>query len=166
MNRPDHSRSNRSRAHKITVTLIVTFVASITFWAIAHAVNDDTGRHRGGPAAMLSWHLDLSDEQEDQVDAIFTAARTDGKALRSEMDGLRKELIESIRANGYQEDQVRIRIESEAPKMVEHMLLRIRTMAGIYEILTPEQQAKADEFIDKGRGFGRRGRHGSAFRDL
>jgi Spy/CpxP family protein refolding chaperone len=167
MNKPDHSRSNRSKAHKITVSLIVTLVASITLWAIAHAVNDESGKHRGGgPAAMLSWHLDLSDEQEDRVDEIFTAARTDGKALRSEMDGLRKELIESIRANGYQEDQVRIRIESEAPKMVEHMLLRIRTMAEIYEILTPEQQAKADEFINKGRGFGRRGRHGLAFGDL
>jgi Spy/CpxP family protein refolding chaperone len=165
MNKRDHSKMNRSKAHKIIVTIIVTLVASVTLWAIAHAVNDDGQRrgHRGGPAAMLSWHLDLSDDQEDRVEAIFNSAHTEGEAIRSELGSLRREVVESIRANGYQEDQVRIRIESETPKMVDLMLSRIRTMAEVYEVLTPEQQARVDEFIDEGPGFGRGRRHGLGF---
>ena len=39
MNKSDHSRSSRSKAHKITVTLMVTLVASITLWAIARTLS-------------------------------------------------------------------------------------------------------------------------------
>jgi protein CpxP len=107
---------------------------------------------------MLSWHLDLTDAQEDQVEAIFDASRAEGKALKLELGGLRREITDSVRANGYQEDQVRARIESEAPKMVDLMMLRIRTMARVYEILTPEQRARIEAFIDAGPDRGR-GRH-------
>ena len=115
---------------------------------------------------MLSRHLELTEAQEEQVETIFAAARAKRQALRGELGDLRREIGESIRENGYQEDQVRIQVESAAPKMVDLMVLRIGAMAQVYELLTPEQQTKADEWFERGPRFGRGRRHGGGSESL
>jgi len=148
--------------HKSTIALLVALIAGTGLWAAASAVEDDGARnHRGrhgGPGHMLSRHLDLTDEQQTRVAEIVKSARSDGETLRTELGRLRQEVATSIRENGYAEDQVRTLVEARAPQLVDLMMLRIRAMAKIYELLTPEQKASADKFLEQGPGFGR-GRH-------
>ena len=154
-----YSPRSAPKTHKMAITLLIALIAGTGLWAVASAVDDDGakgygGRH-GGPAHMLSRHLDLTDEQETRVGEIIESARSEGKILRAELGGLRQEVAASIRENGYAEDQIRMLIESRAPQMIDLMMLRIRTMAEIYELLTPEQKARADDFLEHGPGFGR-----------
>jgi Spy/CpxP family protein refolding chaperone len=117
-----------------------------------------TGEHRpdgarmmgGDPMEAMARHLDLSEEQQTAIRKSFEDSKKQGQALREQIDELRKQVAESVRENGYQEDQIRLMVENNIPLMVDAIMLRIGTMAGIYEQLTPEQQAEADEFLENG----------------
>lgn len=152
-----------------TITLSATALGVLTAWAVAWGVteNDGTeptasgfegrhwGGHRGGRMDRMARHLDLSDEQRTQIEAIMANARTEGEQLRGELATLREEVGAMIRSDGYYEDQVRIQVESKGPVFVELTVLGIRTMNDVYQVLTPEQRAKADEMLARGRRFGR-----------
>ena len=161
-----------SRLHKVTVSLVAALAAGLSIWAVVSIAEDEpvAGRgghseHRmkdGGPLQAMTRHLDLTENQQEQVRTIVAATTTEGKALRVQMDGMRQQIISSIREKGYQEDEVRLIAENNMPLLVDMAVLRIRAMAEIYEILTPEQQAEADKFMEQG-GPARWGRHGRNF---
>jgi Spy/CpxP family protein refolding chaperone len=141
----------------IAISLLVTTVAL-------------AGKHRagdarmmgGGPMEAMTRHLDLSEEQQTAIRKSFEDARDQGQALREQLDAMRKQITENIRTNGYDEDQVRLTVENNIPLMVDAMMLRIGTMARIYEQLTPEQQAEVDKFMEDGGP--RRWRHRGSLR--
>jgi Spy/CpxP family protein refolding chaperone len=109
-----------------------------------------TGMKGGAPMEAMARHFDLSEEQRAAMRNSFEGSREQGRALREKTDELRKQITESIRTNGYREDQVRLMVENNIPLMVDLMMLRIGTMAEIYERLTPEQRVEADKFIENG----------------
>ncbi len=149
-----------------TITLSATALGVLTAWALAWGVNENDGieaqagnsqgghwgGHRGGRMERMARHLDLSDEQRAAVEAILANARAEGEQLRGELATLREEVGAMIRSDGYYEDQVRIQVESKSPVFVELTVLGIRTMNEVYQVLTPEQRAKADEMLARGRG--------------
>lgn len=163
------------------IALSASALGVLTAWAIAWGVNeneantsDEQGysqwgprwghRHRGDMVGRMAWHLDLTEEQQARIRAIFAEARTEGENLRAELAEMRSELQRSIRDNGYYEDQVRVMVESKAPLFVELTMLGIRTMSQVYAELTPEQQTRADEMLEKRGGrFGPRGMLNGAF---
>lgn len=140
----------------IAISLLVTTVAL-------------AGKHRagdarmmgGGPMEAMTRHLDLSEEQQTAIRKSFDDSREQGQALREQLDAMRKQITENIRTNGYDEDQVRLTVENNIPLMVDAMMVRIGTMARIYEQLTPEQQAEVDKFVENGGP--RRWRHRGGF---
>ena len=154
-----------------TITLSAVALGVLTAWALAWGVNDNDstdpgagnfegrhwGGHPGGRVNRMARHLDLSDEQRAEIEAIFATAREQGEQLRGELATLRENLGAMIRSDGYYEDQVRIQVESKSPVFVELTVLGIRTMNDVYQVLTPEQRVKADEMLarGRGRGFGR-----------
>ena len=158
-----------SGLHKVTVSLIAMFAVGFSAWAVVSIAEDEAtpGRggyreHRmgaGGPLQAMTRHLDLTEEQQAQVQTIVAATMEEGKALRVQMDGMREQIIANIQENGYQEDEVRLIAENNMPLLVDMVVLRIRAMAEVYEILTPEQKTEADKFMQQG-GPGRWGRHG------
>ncbi len=112
------------------------------------------GPGRGGPFMLraLDRHLDLTDDQRTAIEQIVDASRAEGEALRVEMHALFEQVRDQVEQEGFDEDRVRIIIENQAPRMVDMMVLRIRTLAEIREQLTPEQQATMQELIESRRG--------------
>ena len=133
----------------ILILIAISFLgASI---ALAGKYRPEGARMMGGdPMAGIARHLDLSEEQQTAIRKSFEGSREQGQILREQIDALRKQVTESIRANGYQDDQVRLMVENNIPLMVDAMMLRIGTMAEIYAQLTPEQQAEDDKFMEEG----------------
>jgi Spy/CpxP family protein refolding chaperone len=142
--------------------------ASAIAWGVNHepaadgAADDHDRAHRwghrhGGPMQRLARHLDLSEEQQLAINAIVNNSRDEAEILRLQLEELRQTVGNSIRAGEYDEDEVRILVENQAPAFVDMTLLGIRTMSQVYEQLTPEQRAKADELMEQRRGgrFGR-----------
>jgi Spy/CpxP family protein refolding chaperone len=84
-------------------------------------------------------------------------SRDQAEQAGTQMDGLKTEVMDLVRTNGFDEPQIRILLETKSPQIIDLMLLRIKAMAEIYAVLTPEQQAEAEAFLEDGRG--RKHRH-------
>lgn len=179
MNTRHTQERDRSTAHKVVVTLgaaaLIILGAAALSWAVDGGQDggygrsaDNAGMHKGqmmgGPGMggprmdgkfmlrALDRHLDLTEEQHAAIERIVEDSRTAGQALRVEMHGLFEQIQASIEQDGYDEDRIRILIENQSPRMVDMMMLRVRTLAEIREQLTPAQRETAKELFESRRG--------------
>jgi len=111
------------------------------------------------PMARIARHLDLTEAQQAEIRAILEDARTEGEALRSRLGDMRATLEQSVRADTWYEDQVRMAVESNTETFVELTVLGSRTMHQVYALLTPEQRAEADRWLERGPRRGHRWFH-------
>ena len=133
----------------IVILIAITLLGATVAVAAKH--RSGSGHRMGGsPMEAVARHFDLSDEQLTAIRESFEESREQGRMLREKTDELRDHITASIRTNGYDEEQVRLIVENNIPLLVDAMMLRIGTMAEIYAQLTPEQQAKADKFLENG----------------
>lgn len=135
--------------NNLIVILIAVALLGTTV-ALAGKHRSGGGHRTGGTMEAVARHFDLSDEQLSSIRESFAESREQGRVLREKMGELRENITDSIRTNGYDEEQVRLIVENNIPLLVDAMMLRIGTMAEIYEQLTPEQQAEADKFLENG----------------
>ena len=145
----------------LIITLVGATLLALTL-SIAYAKHPGMGGGwAGGPGPMgrMAEHLDLEDEQRDAIRDIMRTSRADARELREQMGQLRRDIADTIRTSGFDKDQVRLMLENRSSLMIDVAMLRIESMASVYQTLTPEQQAKVDEFMAQGpRGWhGKRG---------
>lgn len=161
-----------SRLHKSVVSLTALAFMGLIGWNVVNAAEGDGetgatrtwgggkhGMHGGGPMGFMSRRLGLSEEQQKQIGDILAASRTESEPLREKMHAMREEIRREVKENGYDEDAVRVIVENNIPAFVDMTLLSVRTMNSVNDVLTPEQQAQAEEMMQswrerRGRGFG------------
>ena len=149
------------RFHKTAVALGALVLAGAIGWGVAQAATTEVapmpgdhncremhGKEFGGPMKHMARELDLTEEQRNQIHAIFRASREDGKALRQQMHAMRSELQELIATGSYSEEQARAIAGQRSQAFVDMAVLRARTMNEVRAVLTPEQQAKARDLMD------------------
>jgi periplasmic protein CpxP/Spy len=115
------------------------------------AMAQGPGGHRGGDflGPMMMDMLDLTDAQQAQIKQIYQNGKTSMKPLWSQERESHLAMIKLITSGAFdpakaqaiasQESQVRAQLE------VEHAQLA----AQAYQILTPEQKTKLNEFLAK-----------------
>lgn len=110
------------------------------------------GRGPGGPppppdgGRMALHFLDLTDAQKAQIKTIQD---TEDAKERAFHDKLREahDALEAATAKGqFNEAQVRTLAAAIAQNEIELTVIRTRKDAAIYQVLTPEQRAKLDQF--------------------
>ncbi|RMF94957.1 MAG: periplasmic heavy metal sensor [Gammaproteobacteria bacterium] len=147
------------------MTLTATALGVLGATALAWGVNEPPagehppwlghGRHaHGGRLAHMARQLELSEAQQAQIRAIFEASREQAEQIRSRLESMRDQLGGMVRSGDFYEDQARVLAESHAQDFVELTVLGLRTMSQVYAVLTPEQRARADELLERRRGFG------------
>lgn len=128
----------------------------------AHWQHGAEGHRGGGPMFGAHGHgrhgdgflrgLDLSDQQRDRIFEIRHAAapkmREQAKVLRD----TRGEFARLALSSGYDEAKVKALADRNAQAISEMAQLRARSMNEIYQVLTPEQQAKVQERLARGPG--------------
>jgi len=131
------------------------------------------GSH-GGPGFLrmlprLAAHLELTEEQQTQIEAIVDAAQTEIEPLREQAQTERETFREGHEPGDFDEATFRAHFETQAQLHVEMQLIGSEMKSSVFNVLTPEQQAELLElrelFGDRGgRGAGKRGggakRHG------
>jgi len=124
-----------------------------------------SGHFRGADNPMherMLEQLDLTDDQREQVEQLMTDHRSAMKDRRELMRTHRKEMRDLVHAEDFDEAAIRdaamVIAEAEAEMAVE----RARLRQEIHKVLTPEQQEKAAEMLEKRREFVKQ--HGRDFR--
>ena len=108
------------------------------------------GSRLGGPMAgsleplrMLASQLDLSDAQKGQIQAITQSHAEEWKALANRGRQGRQALEAAIAADQFDELTIRQRSAEVAVVEAEIAVASARARAEVFQILTPDQQAKA-----------------------
>lgn len=127
------------------------------------------GPGRGGPMMLLRG-LDLTDAQKDQVKSLMQSHAEERKALGDRARAAHQALQAAITADSLDEALIRQRSADVAAVDADMAVAEARTHAEVWQILTPEQKAKAKEFQAKaqermknGPQGGPRGRGRGAF---
>jgi protein CpxP len=145
----------------IAAGVLALGVSAVLVTATLVARQDDGGgrqrhfgrMHRGfgGFDGMALRQLDLTDAQREQIRSIFEQNRDEmraaGEKLRTARRGLHDAAGAGTVANAGTVDEAAIRTaaESLANAEAEAAINRARVHAQVWQLLTPEQQAKAKE---------------------
>jgi Spy/CpxP family protein refolding chaperone len=152
-----------------TAILSMTLVALLALPAIALAGPGKRGHGRGGPHGepgpgqklrMLVAHLELSEDQREQVRAMAEEHRESTRALRERIRDSRRALREAIDSNESDEDAIRGAAAVLAAAEADMAVARASHRKGFEALLTPEQLEELER-IKEERGRGRGGPHGT-----
>ena len=125
---------------------ISALVVSLT-WSLAHA-GPFHGRHGGGhPFEHLLDHIDLSDSQSEQIEAILS--RNEGKEKGKHRFDMMKEFAAMDPEDPDYLTKVEQKADEAAEKMKAHLVDMAKTRQEIYAILDAEQKQELDEVIER-----------------
>jgi periplasmic protein CpxP/Spy len=106
------------------------------------------GRGPGGPMGMLPMlgrELGITDAQKEQIKNIAQSHRDEWKALADRARAAHGALNESVTSGTVDEALIRQRSAAVAAVEADMAVARARTHAEVFQLLTPDQQAKARE---------------------
>jgi Spy/CpxP family protein refolding chaperone len=107
--------------------------------ATQHAHRNFRQRHW----ARISQQLNLTDAQKGQAKTIFGQARENAKPVRERLKENRQALSAAVKADNSREIQ---QLSAARGNLMGKMLaIRSEASAKFYQMLTPEQRAKADQ---------------------
>lgn len=107
---------------------------------------------------MMITVLDLSTDQQEQIESILNQKWLEKQNQREAMQASRDTLHELRTADTFNEAEFRTAIAKHNALKTEMMVDREKTKQELYAILTPEQQEKAETL--HGLMGGKGGRHG------
>lgn len=87
--------------------------------------------------------LDLTDAQREQVRGIVTAREADFKAIGDRLRAAHEAQRQAVTRVPVDENEIRARVTEAAAVEADFAILRARIHEQVYQVLTPEQQAKA-----------------------
>jgi Spy/CpxP family protein refolding chaperone len=120
-----------------------------------HGQNRENQRGLGHFGRMAR-HLELSVGQKEQIHAILEEHRGKVKDLRQHLGESRKQLRQLVKAESFDESVVRGIGAGQADARTELMVEQARVHHRIRALMTPEQQALADQKLtdsQKGRSY-------------
>ena len=113
------------------------------------------GRGRGGPggpggplAGLPLRELNLTDAQREQVKQIVDSRQQEARAIGERAMAAREALHAATTSPSFDEGLIRAKAAEVAAIEADMAVSRARIFADVFQILTPEQQAKVKELND------------------
>jgi len=94
-------------------------------------------------------HLDLSDEQVDNITAIMKSLKADDRELMKDMRANHEQLRELIKADTFDETAAADIAGKEGALTSERLVLASRAMSQVYAQLTDEQRAELEAMAEE-----------------
>ena len=105
--------------------------------------NDWRGHHRQDRREMVAEVIGLSEEQQEQIEAIREEERSGNEALRGKIREYRGQIRELTNVGTFDEKAIRAIAGEKAEIQVELAVAKARVHSRIHAIMTPEQQELA-----------------------
>lgn len=104
---------------------------------------------RGGLPPHVFEKLDLTDAQKQQIEALHTSSRDSGKEYFEKVGTADEQLRTMVESGSFNEESARQIVVAKASAQTELELIRLRTDAAIFGILTVEQKAQLARMRDE-----------------
>ena len=140
---------------KACVALLVALLITATTVA---ARRGPFGRGPGGPGGLgkllfMADRLDLTDEQFLALRKQIKTTRQESRPLIEQMHLLRKQIIESLDTDEFEETKIREIIALKSKVMTEIAILHLKKVHGFRKQLTPEQLEQLRTMLESGGPF-------------
>lgn len=145
---------------KVAAGVVGLAIVGVLVVAAAHAAEAQRGGGRGGRSAWMGGprgagpagallpplrRLDLTDEQREQVRTAIGGSREAARTNLRETRAAREALAEATASATVDEDRIRT-LAAELGRLAgDAAVRRAQVYAAVWRILTPEQQARAEE---------------------
>lgn len=121
--------------------------------AVAHSVRASEMRRYGmfGGHAMhfFSNYLDLTDAQQAQVKQILAKDQPALQPLEQQMHQSRQQMRQLIESGAFDDAKARTLASQQTQTMTELTVQRAHMFSDLYQVLTPDQKTKLDNFFDR-----------------
>ena len=117
-----------------------TAIAALGATSLFAAETSAGGGHRHGRNGGLLSALSLTEAQQTQAKSIFQTAHQSAQPIRQQLQQTRQSLRAAVQANNTAEIQQLA--ATQGSEVGQLMAIRSTAFAKVYQILTPEQQAK------------------------
>ena len=107
------------------------------------------GMHGGHMLAFFTRYLDLNDAQQAQVKAIMKKEKPTLQPLFQQLAQARHQMRQFEEGGNFDEAQVRALAASQSQTITELIVQKARIESEMLQVLTPEQKAKFQAFVDK-----------------
>ena len=133
---------------KLTVftlfALLATLSTATLFAQLGPRHGRSSGAHQGGPFGefmleRIALHLDLSEQQREQIRAVHEVYREDVELLGQTMRVARHNLDDQTRGESFDETAIRAAAEQVAAVQADLAVLRARIHSDAHQILNPDQ---------------------------
>ena len=141
-------RNTRILAVALAIVLVAGVAAS---WAAA-GVGQGPWGHGGFEHHMLGMmtdYLDLTEAQQAQVKQIFATEKPTMMPLVQQLHQTRQQLRQLEQSNTFDENKVRALASQQAQTLTELTVEKAKVANQIFNILTPDQKAKAQKFMER-----------------
>jgi periplasmic protein CpxP/Spy len=142
----------KGKSKVLTVALALVLVAGVAVsWAAAGGARGQGG-HGGFEHHMLGMmtdYLDLTDAQQAQVKQLFAAEKSTVLPLVQQLHQTRQQLRQLEQSSTFDESKVRAIAGQQAQTMTELTVEKSKVANQIFNLLTPDQKAKAQKFMER-----------------
>jgi Spy/CpxP family protein refolding chaperone len=137
----------------VAVLAVVLIAATQSRTASCQAPQRPAGGPPPPPPPLMSEHLarelNLSDEQNAQVKAVFDAEHATVEGLMKKLDDLREQLHAATANGQFDEAQVRTLANQQGQTQADLIVEHERTKAKIYSLLTADQRSKLEQLHER-----------------
>ena len=144
----------------LTTLAAAAMAAGLAFAQAPAAAPTPTAPAHKRPLRAMARHraiqaLNLTDAQKQQAKTIFQQSRATTQPIREQLKQNREALASAVKANDT--NQIQQLAQAQGTLMGQVAAARARARAQFYQILTPDQRAKADESRGRRTNTGARG---------
>jgi periplasmic protein CpxP/Spy len=104
----------------------------------------------GGPGmGFMGHYLNLTDDQKAQVKQIMQKEKPTFQPLMQQLRQSREQERQIAEASTFDESAARALATQRAQVMTDLTVQRLRVESELYQVLTPDQKTKLNDFLDK-----------------
>jgi Spy/CpxP family protein refolding chaperone len=141
---------NTSHIKALVATLaIMLSINTIGFAQASNASPMEPGSSLGSKLSLMADYLDLSDAQRGQVKQILVGEKPTLIPLIQQLVQTKQQIVQEVSSGAFDQSKISTLATQESQTQTQLTVEKAKIMAAVFNILTPDQKAKAVGFIQK-----------------
>ena len=142
---------NKSR---INLWIVMAAIITVATAAAAFSQTDKGGskHHAGGlgfKLGMMTDYLDLTDTQQGQVTQVLASEKPTLIPLKQQLAETKQQILQEVSSGTFDQAKITALASQQSQTQTQLNIEKAKIMSEIFNILTPDQKAKAVSFIQK-----------------
>jgi len=141
----------KSKKTKILIAMLA--VALLAVFAVSQTIKRVHMHHEGmfgdHMLGMMTEYLSLSADQQAQIKQIMAKEKPAMQPMFQQMEQGQQAMRQLIESGNFDETKARELATQQSQNLIEMEVQKARFFSEVYQVLTPDQRTKANQFLDR-----------------